>query len=561
PKKMVEKRNGKTIRVANSQVGVIGDNARISGGVHFHHYPRDLDDADQPENSESSGESTAFDPAAAADILHLSDLHFGAEADSDPMAAANRWFGGLTDDLRKELDCRRLHAVIISGDIGNFSLPEEYRAAEIFLERLRVEFRLDASRIIIAPGNHDLNWKIAKKGYHLIDEEEHDKPLREGQFIRVDEEVIRLRDDKAYALRFRHFSKFHQNATDHPYPFEPKEQATLHHLPELNLLICGFNSVWEADHHFRTRISINPDAVAFALDRIREGPELKNCLKFAVWHHPLSSPHEDRIKDSGFMQRLAQSGFHACLHGHIHKTDAGLFRYDMSADGRRIHIIGAGAFGAPVKEWTPGYPLQYNLLRLSGNTLRVVTRRRIELNGAWEPDHMWRQGKGQPNLPHYDIPLPIGAPSKPTSEPGPSEQVHIPPADSSLEAEIRAYRAKAESLHDSLPVAGFATHLKTPIDIEDIYIPLRAMVNLKGVDDFECYGDARDAEKRLSTCDAGLEIPLIDAFSQAGMRDRKGLVILGDPGSGKTTHMKRLLLWCLRQGPETMGLPDGMLPV
>ncbi|MCP4692116.1 MAG: hypothetical protein GY859_28985 [Desulfobacterales bacterium] len=226
-----------------------------------------------------------------------------------------------------------------------------------------------------------------------------------------------------------------------------------------------------------------------------------------------------------------------------------------------------------MKEWTAGYPLQYNLLRLSGNTLRVVTRRRIELNGAWEPDHMWRQGKGQPNLPHYDIRLPIGAPSTPSSglgpsessEPsdpsGPSDRVHIPPADSSLEAEIRAYRTKAESLHDSLPVAGFATHLKTPIDIEDIYIPLRAMVNLRGVDDFECYGDAREAEKRLATCDAGLEIPLIEAFTQAGMRDRKGLVILGDPGSGKTTHMKRLLLWCLRQGPETMGLPEGMLPV
>ena len=26
-------------------------------------------------------------------------------------------------------------------------------------------------------------------------------------------------------------------------------------------------------------------------------------------------------------------------------------------------------------------------------------------------------------------------------------------------------------------------------------------------------------------------------------------------------HLKRLLLWCLRNGPETIGLPQGMLPV
>ena len=64
------------------------------------------------------------------------------------------------------------------------------------------------------------------------------------------------------------------------------------------------------------------------------------------------------------MQRLAQAGFQVCLHGHIHKADTDLFRYDMRADGRNIHVVGAGTFGAPAKEWTSGYPLQYNLLQL-----------------------------------------------------------------------------------------------------------------------------------------------------------------------------------------------------
>ena len=72
-----------------------------------------------------------------------------------------------------------------------------------------------------------------------------------------------------------------------------------------------------------------------------------------------------------------------------------------------------------------------------------------------------------------------------------------------------------------LPVAGFATHLKVPVDIEEIYIPLRAMVNLKGVEEPECYGDAHEAEKQLARCDAGLEIPLIEAFSEAGKRGRR----------------------------------------
>ena len=505
-----------------------------------------------------------FDSASAANILHLSDLHFGADKQSDPGADAEKWYGQLADDLRKELKCERLDAVIISGDIGNFSDPGEYKAAKLFLDKLCKKFSLDASHLIIVPGNHDLNWKDSKKGYRLTDKDELHEPLKDGYFIELLDGAIRLRDKDAYPMRFNHFSRFYENIFGTPYPLDPGKQAILYHLPELNLLVVGFNSVWEADHKFKKRISINPDSVEFALDQVRTKPELESCLKFAVWHHPLSSPGEDRIKDHGFLERLAQAEFRVCLHGHIHQSEAGLFRYDMSRDGRQIHVAGAGTFGAPVREWAPGYPLQCNLLRLSGNILRVETRCRKEINGTWGPDHRWRQGEGKPNLPYYDISLLHGAhPEKEAEIKKPEAPVKstIPKPVSVTEAEIKKYRQKAEYLHSSLPVAGFATHLKVPIDIEDIYIPLRAMVNLRGIDDIECYGDSCTAHEHFSRSDATIEVSLLDAFEQAQKRGRQGLVILGDPGSGKTTHMKRILLWCLRNGPETIGLPKDMLPV
>ncbi len=132
--------------------------------------------------------------------------------------------------------------------------------------------------------------------------------------------------------------------------------------------------------------------------------------------------------------------------------------------------------------------------------------------------------------------------------------------EDALDDEISNYRKKAEALHATLPVAGFVTQLKVPIDIEEIYMPLRAMVDLRGVGE-ACFADAADAEKALRECDAAKEIDLPEAFRESAMRGRRGLVILGDPGAGKTTHLKRLLLWCLRKGPETIGLPAGMLPV
>jgi hypothetical protein len=134
------------------------------------------------------------------------------------------------------------------------------------------------------------------------------------------------------------------------------------------------------------------------------------------------------------------------------------------------------------------------------------------------------------------------------------------PAADDLDGEIQYYREKADSLHANRPVAGFVTQLKVPIDIEDIYVPLRAVVDLRGVAE-EMFTDAAQAEKRRRESNAALEISLPEAFQQSEKRRKRGIVILGDPGSGKTTHLKRLLLWCLRKGAEPINSPGSMLPV
>ena len=132
------------------------------------------------------------------------------------------------------------------------------------------------------------------------------------------------------------------------------------------------------------------------------------------------------------------------------------------------------------------------------------------------------------------------------------------------EPEIESYKKNAAALYEKIRLAGFKTKVRIPIRLEDIYVPLRAMMDRRGLDN-ACYADAEEAEERLREHNCGMEISLAEAFRESEGRKRRGLVILGDPGSGKTTHMKRVLLWCLSEhadkGPESLGLPKDMIPV
>ncbi|WP_438010410.1 macro domain-containing protein [Sorangium sp. So ce321] len=333
----------------------------------------------------------------ATHLLHLSDLHFGDSED------ARLWSSQLAEDLQVELGCARLDAVILSGDIANRSTPEEYAAARSFLDYLSAAFQLSPQQVILVPGNHDLHWGLAKKSYKLVEREDLSAPPTEGSFIDIGSGALRIRDEALYPRRFEHFARFYEDIRKEPYPLAPEAQALVYALPSQDLLVLGLNSAWNLDHHFRDRASIHPLALSRALDQIRSTAAYAPYVKIAVWHHPVASPFPDRITEHGFLERLTQAGFRLGLHGHIHRADSALFRYDRAASGRRMELLSAGTFGAPTREWVPGYPLQYQLLRLKGDSLTVETRRREEPGGTWKPDARWTTDRGKDPLPRYTV--------------------------------------------------------------------------------------------------------------------------------------------------------------
>lgn len=331
-------------------------------------------------------------------ILHLSDIHLGTTAQ------VQCYFTQLATDLTQNLNVKQLNYLVISGDIANRSTQEEYDAAFELVDKLVKRYGLDPSRIVIVPGNHDLNWELSETAYTFVPKRKLPNPLPEGKYIDAGSAGALICDENEYKKRFDYFSdRFYKKIYSKSYPQEYDQQAIIHPCPEDKILFLGLNSCWEIDHEYKDRAGIHPNAIANALDQILTG-KYDGWLKIAVWHHPVNSA--ESMKNTAFLEQLAVNGFQVGIHGHIHEAKDENFQYDTR---RGLRIIAAGTFGAPAKEQVTGIPLQYNLLTLDPDSgvMTVKTRKKEKADGAWSADARWGD-KNNP-VPRYNINLRYGS--------------------------------------------------------------------------------------------------------------------------------------------------------
>ncbi|MGI2909613.1 metallophosphoesterase family protein [Tolypothrix sp. VBCCA 56010] len=324
-------------------------------------------------------------------VLHLSDLHFGSTDN------ARTWYAQLAEDLRYELQCSRLDALIISGDIASKSTPDEYAAAQLFINRLSQEFQLESQHIVIVPGNHDVNLQLAEAAYSRINTG-YSQEGTEEYLTDENGEFIEGLDGEQYKQRFINFSRFYEAIKGEFYPLEYDQQYSLQHLLEQNLLILGLNSAWQIDHRDKYRASINSEALSNALSLIRRNQAYEDCLKIAVWHHPIKSIYVDKIADNSVIESLAAAGFRLVLHGSVPSAENSFFHYNYGIGGKQMDVIGAGVFGASVQESGSGYPWQYNFLKIDSSKVTVETRSRDAANEVWKPDTRWVKEAGKKPL-------------------------------------------------------------------------------------------------------------------------------------------------------------------
>jgi predicted phosphodiesterase len=318
----------------------------------------------------------------------------------------------LVSDLKDRqggLGFDRLDYLVISGDLTNHGTPGEFERAREFISGLMEQFGLSAARLVIAPGNHDLCWEPpvyswqSKRKINL-------SRLKPDSYVTQGDGYL-VRDDAVYHQRFENFGRFYHQLTQLPFSSKPEAQFRSLLFAEARLQFLELNSAWEIDEYFPVRSSIHPSALATAVLKAEE--QLKNArlaghlegnaavLRIVVWHHPITG--NEKMVDDAFVERLRQADFRLSLHGHVHEERADLIGY---VHPRRLHVVGAGSFGAPVRPEST--PRLYNLIEVARDLqlLKIHTRALRTATGAWEGWAVWPGEQPNDRRSYYEVSLP-----------------------------------------------------------------------------------------------------------------------------------------------------------
>ena len=244
-------------------------------------------------------------------ILHISDLH---RSPVDPISN-DEFISALIGDrdryFRESPRILAPEAIVVSGDLiqgvplgmpnNETRLAEQYTVAEEFLDELVRRFLDgDRSRVVMVPGNHDIDWNTALKAMEIVDRK--DMPgnvltmlYAENASDRWDWKTLtlyRIRDMPMYARRLEAFWRFFEtfySGVPGLLKVQPGGMPISSTLRRTDR-VAAYNSCHGNDC-FAFHGMIRKDMVARSHLELNDSGEVFD-LRMAVWHHSIKgSPY------------------------------------------------------------------------------------------------------------------------------------------------------------------------------------------------------------------------------------------------------------------------------
>ncbi|MFM8479162.1 MAG: NACHT domain-containing protein, partial [Planctomycetaceae bacterium] len=466
-------------------------------------------------------------------ILHLTDLHFGWEpASGDGPSARDRrtnCLESLVSHLRKfaadEADWRP-EIVAITGDIGWKGNRADYALAQAWTDRVLQALNLGYDKVVVCAGNHDIDRVAEEFTIVPADADTADR------FLRIPIPADRLR-------AFAAFSEFCGTAGVAAYAFNGT-QSHLVGLTEIaGIRFVALNSAWCCRGEDEGKLWVGRPHLDHMMAHQQLGlPADATGPVVALIHHPPGWWHKAETNAWDGRPNVQDMLAHRChllLTGHNHGEVRDPDRIANSA----YHLTGGAAFSGAE------HPNSVRLVRVEADRFRF----RSLMFEPHSATHSWRTGDVSREFVFIDTREP---PTPPLPPP------HTEPTS------VQRYLRRLTEETRGIQLLGMGRSFQVDLPIDDVYVPLR-MVRFARM-------TRQDELERLpkSAVEFGMtaEDDLADKapewmFQQCRQQDKRGVVVLGEPGAGKTTWARQLA-WRLASGtarPGVLGLPAGLCPV
>ncbi|MDV2990303.1 MAG: metallophosphoesterase [Dehalogenimonas sp.] len=324
-------------------------------------------------------------------ILHISDLH---RSPHDPISNAELISALVKDRDRYVYEDPKIgvpEAIVVCGDIiqgvslGSVDyetqLTQQYTVAEEFLDELVRRFLDgDRSRLIMIPGNHDIDWNKAHNCFETVDLNDIPSDLEsvlytDSSDYRLDWKslkLLRITNRDLYEQRFDTFWSFFErfySGVSGLLSVHPHSDANLFSLCDGRIGVAAFNSCHDNDcYAFHGRIS--KEAIARSHLELNDSGHIFD-LRVAVWHHNIEGPpYRTDYMDVDIVRGMIGRGFRLGLYGHQHKAQITPHQI-LLPDQEKMAVVSAGSLCGGQGELPFGINRQYNILEISPDFCHV----------------------------------------------------------------------------------------------------------------------------------------------------------------------------------------------
>ncbi|MBL8236935.1 MAG: SUMF1/EgtB/PvdO family nonheme iron enzyme [Bryobacterales bacterium] len=432
-------------------------------------------------------------------LLHLSDTQFGRHHRFGNWQTADEDLQFDTLYKRLELDLEGLRtdygvkpdAVVVTGDLAEWGRKSEFDDVYLLLDGLCNYLKIPRERVAIVPGNHDINRKLCE-AYFAQCEGNEKKP--KPPFWPKWE---------LYANLYKQF---------YGTPFTEAQPWSLWEMPELRLVVAGLNSTMAESHLDNTHYGqVGENQLRWFERELARYPREDWAVLGLVHHNVIRGDTDDdeNLRDAGDLRQILGGSLDLLLHGHTHNA-----KWDRLGD---LLVVSTGSAALERAQRPAEVPNQYQCLRLTATGVERWTRGYDMGRKEWIGDNRSSE-KGDTWITKKDLRFSAyGQAWTPKKAHDPSRYLHAM-REATCYFEVQGL------------VVGENKAYKFPMD--EFYLPLTTTGAADGVGD------------------RGRSIPLEEALDA-----HRTLLLVGDPGAGKSTFLKRVAFHLSRDWREGAPLP------